>query len=295
MGECVRQSVIDLSNSTTSSGSSSSGGPSLSGGVIAGLAVVGALVLLALSFLVFGIVRQRRARRLGSDGGAGRTGGVSVHWDNINYTISHTSEFVATYKSLIPSRRQTYNASGATSDQTILGGISGRVEPGQIMAILGPSGKDSIYAHFRSHTQIVIYIGAGKTTLVEILAGKRKSGETTGNVTFPSSSNSNPCIGFVPQQDILPPTLTASEALLFAARLRLPESIPDVEKRARVEGVMARLGITGLRDVRIGYAGGGDGGGKVRGISGGEMRRVSIGLELVSKPDVLILDEPTSG
>jgi ABC-type multidrug transport system ATPase subunit len=98
----------------------------------------------------------------------------------------------------------------------------------------------------------------------------------------------------VPQQDILPPTLTVFEALLFAARLRLPENISDVEKRARVEGVMDILGIAALRDVRIGYAGEA-GGGRVRGISGGEMRRVSIGLELVAKPDVLILDEPTSG
>jgi len=99
----------------------------------------------------------------------------------------------------------------------------------------------------------------------------------------------------VPQQDILPPTLTVFEALLFAARLRLPESISDVDKQARVEGVMDVLGIAALRDVRIGYAGEGGGGGRVRGISGGEMRRVSIGLELVAKPDVLILDEPTSG
>jgi ABC-type glutathione transport system ATPase component len=85
------------------------------------------------------------------------------------------------------------------------------------------------------------------------------------------------------------------EALLFAARLRLPEWISEDEKKARVEGVMAKLGIAALRDVRIGYAGGGGGGGRARGISGGEMRRVSIGLELVAKPDVLILDEPTSG
>ena len=139
------------------------------------------------------------------------------------------------------------------------------------------------------------YIGAGKTTLVEILAGKSKSGRTTGHVTFPSSFNLHPRIGFVPQQDILPPTLTVSEALLFAARLRLPESIPDDEKMARVEAVMSKLGIAALRDVRIGYSGDTGGGGRVRGISGGEMRRLSIGLELIANPDVLILDEPTSG
>jgi ABC-type cobalamin/Fe3+-siderophores transport system ATPase subunit len=95
----------------------------------------------------------------------------------------------------------------------------------------------------------------------------------------------------VPQQDVLPPMLTVYEALLFAARLRLPESIPDEEKISRVEVVIDKLGIKSIRDSRIGSN---ISGGK-RGISGGEMRRVSIGLELLAKPDVLILDEPTSG
>ena len=84
------------------------------------------------------------------------------------------------------------------------------------------------------------------------------------------------------------------EALFFAACLRLPESILDAEKRELVEELMSKLGISPLRDVRIGYSGDA-GAGKRRGISGGEMRRVSIGLELIARPDVLILDEPTSG
>jgi hypothetical protein len=115
---------------------------------------------------------------------------------------------------------------------------------------------------------------------------------TTGQVSFPqASTEKTPRIGFVPQQDILPPTLTVFEALLFAARLRLPESLPDSEKQARVKEVMEKLGISDLAGVRIGS----NEGNKCRGISGGEMRRVSIGLELVARPDVLILDEPTSG
>jgi ABC-type multidrug transport system ATPase subunit len=79
-----------------------------------------------------------------------------------------------------------------------------------------------------------------------------------------------------------------SEALLFAARLRLPESLPEVEKVALVDDVMEKLGIESIRNTQIGDVG-------KRGISGGEMRRVSIGLELVALPDILILDEPTSG
>jgi ABC-type multidrug transport system ATPase subunit len=117
----------------------------------------------------------------------------------------------------------------------------------------------------------------------------------TGSVSFPSTSHAPPRVGFVPQQDILPPVLTVSEALLFAARLRLPENMPDAEKQARVNSIMEKLGIDQLRDVRIGASLESGGGGIARGISGGEMRRVSIGLELVARPDVLILDEPTSG
>lgn len=131
------------------------------------------------------------------------------------------------------------------------------------------------------------HTGAGKTTLIEILSKKSKSGIVTGRVSHPGA-NSSPRIGFVPQQDILPPTLTVSEALLFAARLRLSESIPDLDKVALVADIMEKLGIWKLRNTRIGDVG-------KRGISGGEMRRVSIGLELVALPDILILDEPTSG
>ena len=137
--------------------------------------------------------------------------------------------------------------------------------------------------------------GAGKTSLVEILAGKYKSGITTGEVSFPAISSISgkkaPLIGLVPQEDILPPNLTVFEALLFAARLRLPESMQDAVKQSRVNEVIEKLGLSDIRNARIGS---GDGH-KGRGISGGEMRRVSIGLELVAKPDVLILDEPTSG
>lgn len=106
-----------------------------------------------------------------------------------------------------------------------------------------------------------------------------------------SDSKHPPRVGFVAQQDVLPSTLTVFEALLFAARLRLPESINDQEKKARVTDLLQKLGIAEIKDTRIGDVTGG----KKRGISGGEMRRVTIGLELIAGPDVLLLDEPTSG
>lgn len=129
---------------------------------------------------------------------------------------------------------------------------------------------------------------------MEILAAKHKSGIISGDVNLLASDRDPrnlPRVGFVPQQDILPPTLTVFEALLFAARLRLPESVTDGEKHRRVHNLLEKLGISSIKDVRIGDVTGG----KARGISGGEMRRVSIGLELIADPDVLLLDEPTSG
>ncbi|KAG6917022.1 hypothetical protein DXG01_004148 [Tephrocybe rancida] len=263
-GECVRQSVIDSGGNI--SAADSSGGKSLGGGVIAGLAVVGGLALIALLFIAFGCIIKRKARKARRNDNTGIQ--VGVHWDGITYSVPGSS------------KARFFGLLRGHDEKTVLDDVSGTVHAGQMMAILGPS-------------------GAGKTTLAEILAGKRKSGTVLGNVKFPSIGRSSglagaPRIAFVPQQDVLPPNLTVYEALLFAARLRLPENIHTIEKREMVEELMAKLGISSLRDVRIGHNG--DlGGGKTRGISGGEMRRVSIGLELISRPDVLILDEPTSG
>lgn len=89
--------------------------------------------------------------------------------------------------------------------------------------------------------------------------------------------------------DVLPATLTVYEALLFAARLRMPESTPDNEKGARVGIVIRQLGLSEVANSRIGGAGAGE-----RGLSGGERRRVSIALEIIAGVEVLVLDEPVS-
>ncbi|KAG8217094.1 hypothetical protein J3R82DRAFT_5121 [Butyriboletus roseoflavus] len=166
----------------------------------------------------------------------------------------------------------SYFIRSSKGDKTILDSINGHVAAGELMAIFGPS-------------------GAGKTTLVELIAGKAKSGLFTGSITFPSSANARrPRVAFVPQTDILPAVLTVREALTFAASLRLPESLSSERKAALVSAVISRLGLEDVAETRIGAT---DGSG--RGISGGEARRVSIGLELVGCPDILVCDEPTSG
>ncbi|SJL04963.1 related to ADP1-ABC transporter [Armillaria ostoyae] len=260
-GECVGQYVID-NNGNVASSTTVTSHTHLSGGVIAGLAVVGAFFLAAVIYLGFGVFLQRRARKA-SDNGLGN-GNIPVVWSDISYFVSTDQSFFGSF-----GKKKRDDGDGA---KVILDSVSGRVLPGQMMAILGPS-------------------GAGKTTLVDILAQKPKSGRVTGTISFPGATK--PRIGFVPQQDVLSPMLTVYEALLFAARLRLPESVSDSEKQARVLYIMDKLGISEVKNSRIGW--GDAGGGKTRGISGGEMRRVSIGLELIASPDVLILDEPTSG
>jgi len=265
IGECVAQSVIDAATGATPTGSSTgSTATPLSGGVIAGLAVVGALVLGFLSLFLWGWLVQRKARSAGTDQ-HNRSGGVGVTWSAINYSVPASSS------------TSLFKRNGPAGDKLILTELSGEVNPGEMLAILGPS-------------------GAGKTTLIEILGGKSKLGTTTGNVTFAAVSSTGertavlkqPRIGYVDQADILPSMLTVQEALLFAARLRLPDSVTQETKRERVFEVMRQLGILDIKDTRIGDH-------ERRGISGGEQRRVSIGLELVACPDILVLDEPTSG
>ncbi|KAL7750097.1 hypothetical protein RI367_004612 [Sorochytrium milnesiophthora] len=170
------------------------------------------------------------------------------------------------------------NVAAATgSSRVILKSVSGVARPGRMLAIMGPS-------------------GAGKSSLLDILAHKTKRGTIQGTfmvdgrrVAFPSKSLRT-MIGYVDQEDVLLPYLTVRECLMFSVNVRLAESTPAATKAAIVESVMKQLGILEIADSRIGGSGSGH-----RGISGGERRRVSIGIELVTSPAILFLDEPTSG
>ncbi|KAK9241302.1 hypothetical protein V1525DRAFT_392717 [Lipomyces kononenkoae] len=161
----------------------------------------------------------------------------------------------------------------AVNDKKILHGVQGIVRPGEIMAIMGAS-------------------GAGKTSLLDILAHKNKGGVIGGDILvngFKVSENQFKSItGFVDQEDALMPTLTVYETILNSALLRLPKTMSRNAKRLRVFETMNELGIMGIKDQFIGWEG-------HRGISGGEKRRVAIACELVTSPSILFLDEPTSG
>ncbi|KAI5803882.1 hypothetical protein EDC01DRAFT_686992 [Geopyxis carbonaria] len=158
----------------------------------------------------------------------------------------------------------------------ILNDVQGAVNPGQIMAIMGPS-------------------GAGKTTFLDLLARKNKRGQVSGqflvNGNKISDEDFKEMVGFVDQEDTMMSTLTVYETILNSALLRLPRDMNFQTKNRRVMEVMAQLGIMGIKDQMIGTSE--DNG--LRGISGGEKRRVGIACELVTSPSILFLDEPTSG
>ena len=131
-GECVRQNVIDrTSNTTTSSSTEQSNG--LDGGVIAGLAVVGGLIGIALLFFFLGWLSQRKAKRA-SSGSLAKRGGYSLEWNDICYIIPSESA------GLRPFWGTSKGGQITADDKVILDNVSGRVDPGQMMAILGPSG-----------------------------------------------------------------------------------------------------------------------------------------------------------
>ncbi|KAJ9466211.1 Protein white [Diplonema papillatum] len=143
-----------------------------------------------------------------------------------------------------------------------------------------------------SVTAIMGSTGAGKTTLLNLLANRMKP--TSGSILVNGNDyNSIPMkrrLGYVMQHDKLLDTATVFETLSFAATLQLPHLTAE-ERAERVRKVTQELG---LRDVQNSMVGGSMGAG-MRGISGGERKRVGIGLVLIPDPDILLLDEPTTG
>ncbi|TXG70343.1 hypothetical protein EZV62_005278 [Acer yangbiense] len=159
---------------------------------------------------------------------------------------------------------------GAT--KKLVSGLSGYAEPDRIMAIMGPS-------------------GSGKSTLLDALAGRLSTNTLmTGNILLngkkaPIDSRD---VSYVTQDDYFLGTLSVREILTYSSHLRLPSKMTNNDIDEIVQETIVKMGLQDCAENKIGNW-------HMRGISTGEKRRLSIGVEILTQPKVLFLDEPTSG
>ncbi|KAK1311943.1 Pleiotropic drug resistance protein 3 [Acorus calamus] len=134
--------------------------------------------------------------------------------------------------------------------------------------------------------------GAGKTTLMDVLAGRKTGGYIEGSITisgYPKNQETFARIsGYCEQNDIHSPHLTIYESLLFSAWLRLPADVNSRTRKMFIEQVMELVELTTLRDSLVGLPG-------VDGLSTEQRKRLTIAVELVANPSIIFMDEPTSG
>lgn len=189
-------------------------------------------------------------------------------WSQTGVTVSATH---VSYAVPLPTRRERKlrNKDG----KFLLRDVSMRVQPGELCYLMGPS-------------------GAGKTTLLEVLAGRLRLGTLRGQVTFNSQPRNSTFwreSSYVKQDDLHIAQLTVQETLHFAARLRMSGKIfTQAERDSRVGAVAELLGLDVCLHSICGDA-------LNRGISGGQLKRLSIGVEIMTMPSLIFLDEPTSG
>ena len=183
---------------------------------------------------------------------------VDVVFQNLSYTV----------KDKVQSRKQKKEIK-----KLILDNLTGSFLQSKLTGIMGPS-------------------GAGKTSLMEVLSGQSKTGVVTGNLYLNGHSSDINTIkkisGFVFQDDIILKTMTVKETLYMSALLRLPETITDEEKINKVNEMITLLHLESCKDTLVGDS-------LSRGISGGERKRLSVGMEMLTNPSIIFLDEPTSG
>ncbi|OVA08139.1 ABC transporter-like [Macleaya cordata] len=157
----------------------------------------------------------------------------------------------------------------------LLKNVSGEAKPGRLLAIMGPS-------------------GSGKTTLLNVLAGQLAASPSRLHLSGILQLNGRPFpnqafkFAYVRQEDLFFSQLTVRETLSLAAELQLSNVFSEEERDEYVSDLLFRLGLVGCADSNVGDA-------KVRGISGGEKKRLSLACELIASPSVIFADEPTTG
>uniref|UniRef100_A0A8C6JI24 ATP-binding cassette sub-family G member 8 n=1 Tax=Melopsittacus undulatus TaxID=13146 RepID=A0A8C6JI24_MELUD len=191
----------------------------------------------------------------------------------LTYQVNMASQ-IPWYENLAQMKMTWAWKSGPHSHVPIIQNLNLKVQSGQMLAIIGST-------------------AGGKTSLLDVITCRDHGGKvTTGQIMI----NNEPCtpqlvkkcIAHVRQDDRLLPHLTVRETLMFVAKLRLPKFFSDSQRKKRVEDVIAELRLRQCANTRVGNE-------YLRGVSGGEKRRVSIAVQLLWNPGILILDEPTSG
>jgi ABC-type multidrug transport system ATPase subunit/ABC-type multidrug transport system permease subunit len=181
---------------------------------------------------------------------------VCLKWTDVVYSVSIKAQ------------------DGTVANKEVLHGVSGYANPGELLVIMGPS-------------------GAGKTTLMNLLAnrvaigaGATLTGTILANDDDIHSIAYENYVAYVMQEDILLATMTVRECLQFSCDLRTRGE--QHKKDRKVERLLDDLVLRKCKDSQIGSA-------LKRGVSGGERKRVCIGVEIITNPSVIFLDEPTSG
>ncbi|MFF9621139.1 FHA domain-containing protein [Streptomyces griseosporeus] len=195
----------------------------------------------------------------------GPTDIVGVGHSTFRIVGDRLEEFVDTGEVSFSARHLTVTVDGG---KQILKDVSFGVPEKSLIAVIGPS-------------------GSGKSTLLKALTGYRPANQ--GDVLYDNRNlykqfaELRQRIGLVPQDDILHKELTVKKALKYAAKLRFPADTTAAERQARIDEVLRELKLDIHKDK------------KVTSLSGGQRKRVSVALELLTKPSLIFLDEPTSG
>ncbi|XP_031486776.1 ABC transporter G family member 20-like [Nymphaea colorata] len=188
-------------------------------------------------------------------------------------TRIHRKMLDAGCKRTLPVTTMDTSGSPLAGTKMLLNRISGEAREGEILAVVGAS-------------------GSGKSTLIDALANRIAKKSLRGSVKLNGEAIDGRLMrsisAYVRQDDLLFPMLTVEETLSFAAEFRLPQTLSKEKKQARVQALIEQLGLRRAAKTIIGDEG-------HRGVSGGERRRVSIGIDIVHDPILLFLDEPTSG
>ncbi|KAF8398268.1 hypothetical protein HHK36_017195 [Tetracentron sinense] len=184
---------------------------------------------------------------------------LAMAFDDVNYYVDMPMEMKQ--QGILEERLQ------------LLHGVSGSFRPGVLTCLMGVS-------------------GAGKTTLMDVLAGRKTGGYIEGSITisgYPKRQETFARIsGYCEQNDIHSPNLTVYESLLYSAWLRLPANVDVQTREMFVREVMDLVELHNLKDALVGVPG-------VNGLSTEQRKRLTIAVELVANPSIIFMDEPTSG